>query len=79
MPRHTTPKENLRRKWIAGHAELKTDGEVIFCTLCEKNIAATKKHHVLQHCTAPIHVSKKGKKAHLPHKDSHSSARQHLP
>lgn len=63
MPKIKSSKSNLLRTWISEYSkDLATDGEIIYCNICEKNIACEKKFQVDQHIKTASHSAKKAKR-----------------
>ena len=63
MSKDRKASEFLLRKWIEPSSkELTTDGVVVFCKVCEKNMIVYKKHHVGQHLQSRLHIVAKSNK-----------------
>lgn len=63
MPKIKSSKKNLLNTWISEYnKDLATDGERVYCNICEKNIACDKKFQVDQHIKTASHAAKKVKR-----------------
>lgn len=64
MPKIKASKSILMKSWISQYNEdLITDGQIIYCVVCEKNIPCEKKFQVDQHIKTSGHVVKKRKES----------------
>ena len=65
MPKDKSCKVVLIRQWIAGNSDLTTDGRIIFCQPCGKQISCDKKFQVDQHLQTQHHIAAKEKKGRI--------------
>lgn len=61
MPKAALSLQSKFHKWTAGHEDLKTDGSIIYCKICDKTIACAKKFQVEQHLSTSMHKINKKK------------------
>ncbi|PSN35167.1 hypothetical protein C0J52_23487 [Blattella germanica] len=60
-------KSELLRQWVqhCGPSDYITDGKLIFCQVCNKQIACEKKFQLSQHSTTNQHLAAKNKQSSL--------------
>ena len=60
-------KSELLRQWVqdCGPSDYTTDGKLIFCQVCNKQIACEKKFQLSQHSTTNQHLAAKNKQSSL--------------
>ena len=59
MPKVSSSLRTLHKKWISVYPELITDGDIIFCNACMKEVKGDKKFQVEQHISTTTHKNAK--------------------
>lgn len=63
MPPIKNSQSSLINAWIKDYSgDFTTDGKIVYCVQCEKNITCTKRFQINQHVNTALHVYNKNKK-----------------
>ncbi|CAH2000134.1 unnamed protein product [Acanthoscelides obtectus] len=55
MPKVSSSKADLLKKWINNAKHLSTDGTVVYCNACSKQVSSNQKFQIDQHLATAIH------------------------
>lgn len=62
MPKESSSRRVLLKQWILGNADFTSDGNVIFCQPCGKDVKCKKKFQLEQHTKTSAHLAAKVRK-----------------
>ncbi|CAH1979655.1 unnamed protein product [Acanthoscelides obtectus] len=55
MPKVSSSKADLLKKWINNAKHLSADGTVVYCNACSKQVSSNQKFQIDQHLATAIH------------------------
>ncbi|CAH2012208.1 unnamed protein product [Acanthoscelides obtectus] len=55
MPKVSSSKADLLKKWIKNAKHLSTDGTVVYCNSCSKQVSSNQKFQIDQHLATAVH------------------------
>ena len=59
MPKDNNSSAYLKKQWVSGNSDYSTDGVVVYCQVCSKEVKCEKKFQLEQHSRTAAHIAAK--------------------